>query len=222
MESKRNLNGERPGDLWMPPEMPVSIRKGWFYHDSESPKPLPELRRIWLESIGRGANLLLNLAPDRRGRIADADRKALAEFRRWREKSFGTNLLASATLSASNVRGGSEKFGPGKVCDNDPETFWGTDDNMESAEVIADFGKEAKFNRVKLGEYLPLGQRIDKFGIDAWAGGKWWLIGEGTSIGNCRIVSFKTVSASKVRLRIAKASACPALSDVGVYLDESP
>ena len=77
-------SGERDGALWMPAECCVSIRPGWFYHATEDDKVrTPEnLLDLYFQSVGRGASLLLNLPPDRRGVIRDRDAEALRGFRK--------------------------------------------------------------------------------------------------------------------------------------------
>src|ERR1022692_420784 len=68
-ESRLN-SGDRPGTRWIPAECDVSIRPGWFYHEKEDDavKTPEQLLELYYQSVGRGANFLLNLPPDRRGR----------------------------------------------------------------------------------------------------------------------------------------------------------
>ncbi|MDE6524825.1 MAG: alpha-L-fucosidase, partial [Paramuribaculum sp.] len=73
---------------WWPSEVDVSIRPGWFYHDSQQPKSLAHMADIYLSSVGRNSVLLLNIPPDRRGLIADADVARLKEFRQWIDANF--------------------------------------------------------------------------------------------------------------------------------------
>jgi alpha-L-fucosidase len=49
--------GNRYGEKWVPAEVDVSIRPGWFYHKEEdSTVKTPErLFEIYLQSVGRGA-----------------------------------------------------------------------------------------------------------------------------------------------------------------------
>ena len=61
---------------WVPAECDVSIRRGkWFWHpdDEESLLSLKELKDIYYRSVGHGTNLLLNVPPDNRGLIPEAD-----------------------------------------------------------------------------------------------------------------------------------------------------
>lgn len=82
---------------WWPSEVDVSIRPGWFYHDSQQPKSLNQLANIYLQSVGRNSVLLLNIPPDRRGLIADADVARLKELREWVDANFANNLAAAPT-----------------------------------------------------------------------------------------------------------------------------
>jgi alpha-L-fucosidase len=82
--------GNESGKNWIPAECDVSIRPGWFYHkeEDEKVKSPEELFQLYLRSVGRGANLLLNVPPDRNGRICEQDSVALIGFRRLRNESF--------------------------------------------------------------------------------------------------------------------------------------
>jgi alpha-L-fucosidase len=61
--------GQPHGSVWIPAECDVSIRPGWFYHPEEDSlvKTPDQLWNIYLQSVGRGANLILNVPPDRQG-----------------------------------------------------------------------------------------------------------------------------------------------------------
>jgi alpha-L-fucosidase len=83
-------HGNENGRNWIPAECDVSIRPGWFYHkeEDEKVKTPGELFQLYLKSVGRGANLLLNVPPDRRGIINEKDSAALVGFKRLRDESF--------------------------------------------------------------------------------------------------------------------------------------
>ncbi len=78
---------------WWPSEVDVSIRPGWFYHDDQEPHTLAQLSDIYLQSVGRNSVLLLNIPPDRTGRINKKDETRLMELRRWIDTNFSTNLI---------------------------------------------------------------------------------------------------------------------------------
>jgi len=221
-DQARLNRGDRPGSSWVPAECDVSIRPGWFYHAQEDGKvrTAKDLLDLYYSSVGRGASLLLNLAPDRRGQIHEADVQALREFRRLLDETFGRNLAARATVSASNVRGGRSdpRFRPQNVIDNRRDTYWASADEVQTPELVLELQQPTTFNVVRLREYLPLGQRVEGFALDAWRDSRWIEIAKGSSIGNCRLVRVPPVNTSKLRLRITQAPVCPAISEVGVFL----
>jgi len=219
-------SGERTGDslAWLPGEVDVSIRPGWFYHAKEDSrvKTLPQLLKIYYESVGRGANLILNLPPDRRGLVHENDARALREWGKTLRATFAVDLARGAKATAENTRGGDPQFAPGNAVDGDRKTYWATDDNVTVSNLTLDLGKPTTFNVVRVREYLPLGQRIDSFALDSWQDGKWVEFASATSIGNQRLLQTKPITASKVRLRITKAAACPAISELGLFLAPNP
>ncbi len=215
--------GERPGTQWLPAECDVSIRPGWFYHAGEDAavKTPAQLLDIYYKSVGRGADLNLNLPPDRRGVIHDNDVKSLREFRRLLDLTFATNLAAGAKLTASNTRGGSagKTFAADRVLDGKRDTYWATDDAVTTPELVLDLGTAKTFNVVDLREYLPLGQRIEAFAVDAWRDGQWEKFASGTSVGNRRLIRGARVTTAKVRLRITQAPVASAIAEFGLYAE---
>lgn len=70
------LHGDPLGSAWMPLEVDASIRRpDWFWSTTNQTRllPLEQLLDIYYRSVGRGAQLLLNLPPDKSGRIPGAD-----------------------------------------------------------------------------------------------------------------------------------------------------
>ncbi|MGP5267366.1 alpha-L-fucosidase [Brachybacterium alimentarium] len=80
--------------VYLPPECDVSLRKGWFWQPGEEPKSLSHLLAIHDRSIGLGANLLLNIPPDRRGRLDDADVERVRELAEALQQRFGDPVEA--------------------------------------------------------------------------------------------------------------------------------
>jgi alpha-L-fucosidase len=77
------LHGDPDGDRWLPVEVDVSLRRpNWFWSttNQENLLSLDELIEIYYRSVGRGAQLLLNVTPDRSGRIPEWDARRLREF----------------------------------------------------------------------------------------------------------------------------------------------
>lgn len=213
-------NGTRDGGTWLPAECDVSIRPGWFWHAREDGKvKSPEqLKDLYFKSVGRGANLLLNIPPDRRGQIHPADEKALLGFRKLLD-DMEAHKLPRPNTTVSNVRGKDQKFAAQNLFDGSRNTYWATDDAIHEAWVILDYKKPVTFNTVRIREAIQLGQRIESFAIDIMRGGKWEQIVSGQSIGNCRLVQIEPETTQQVRLRITKSAACPCLSELSLFLD---
>jgi len=220
--SGAHLNsGERPGTDWLPAECDVSIRPGWFYHASEDGqvKSPQKLLDIYYKSVGRGACLNLNLPPDRRGRIHEDDIRSLTEFRRILDATFAHDLAQEAKPTASNTRGDAKQFASKNLVDHRRDTYWATDDNVTTPELVLAFRKPITFNVVSLREYLPLGQRVEAFALDQFKDGQWVEFAKGTSIGNHRLVRGEYLTTDKVRLRITQSPVCPALAEFGLYAE---
>ncbi|MFQ8803954.1 MAG: hypothetical protein ACLR8Y_00985 [Alistipes indistinctus] len=66
---------------------------------------VPQLLDIYYTSVGRNASMLLNVPPDKTGRIPAVDSLRLMEFARALAAEFSKDLAADARVSASNVRG---------------------------------------------------------------------------------------------------------------------
>lgn len=90
--------GTRHGSQWMPAECDVSIRPGWFWHEREAPKTPAQLIDLYYKSVGRGANLLLNVPPNRQGLLDAADVASLAAFGEYRRATFGKNLARTREM----------------------------------------------------------------------------------------------------------------------------
>jgi alpha-L-fucosidase len=191
VRTKDAATGHRNAPNWIPAECDVSIRPGWFFHARENSrvKTPAQLLDLYFQSVGRGANLLLNVPPDRRGLINEADLASLAAFGRIVRETFSRNLAAGARLA-----------------------------RPEPMERIIELHRPAAFDVVRLREDIRLGQRVDAFAIDAWQDGAWSPIAEGSSIGPRRVIRLNgPLSTTRVRLRITQAAAIPVLAEFGLY-----
>jgi alpha-L-fucosidase len=222
VDTKFSGSGTRNGKQWLPPECDVSIRPGWFWHQKENSrvKTARELWDLYFKSVGRGANLLLNVPPDRRGLVNEADAASLQAFGELRRTTFEKNLVAEAKLTASNVRGNSPKFAPENLVGVDASTYWATDDGVTTPELVLRFRKPVTFNVIRLRECIRLGQRIESFAIDVRRNGIWYKATEATSVGNCRLIHTpEYFTTDHVRLRITSSPVCPALSEFGLFAE---
>ncbi len=211
--------GSSDGNSWLPPEVDVSIRPGWFYHASEDSlvKSGDQLFDIYLKSVGRGALLLLNVPPDRRGVIHENDVNALQEFRAKLDSTFSVNLAVSSMVTSSNTRGNDKSYKPENVIDTNRNTYWSTDDNIRKSFLQIDLDKEQKLNYLVIQEYIELGQRIKKFSVELKQKNNWIKVASASTIGYKRIISLEGLSSDAVRITFEDSKACPVISTVGIY-----
>lgn len=217
-ETEHNASGMKDGEFWIPAECDVPLRKGWFYHDNEKPKTPDELFTLYLNSVGRGAGLDLGLAPDTRGRLSDADAASLTAFGTRLEKTYAKNLAKMAYLRAVNVRGYNSIYGTKNLVDDNPDSYWTTDDDFKKSYFTAEFAEPAVFDLISLREYVKLGQRVEGFTLEAWQDGDWKQIHEGTTIGARTLVKLDApVTTDKLRVRFTKTPEVVVLSEFGIY-----
>jgi alpha-L-fucosidase len=151
--------------------------------------------------------------------LNDNDVNSLKKFGAILKTTFAGNLAKGATLQASNVRGkNAAQFGPAHLLDNDRYSYWATDDQVKTPELILNLHQNKTFNVIRLRENIKLGQRIEEVAVDAFKDGKWEQVAIATSIGGNRLIRLpQNVTTNKVRLRITKSPVSIALSDFGLF-----
>ncbi len=211
--------GAEGGKKWIPAEVDVSIRPGWFYHKNEDSlvKSPERLLEIYLTSVGRGSVLLLNVPPDQRGLFQENDVKSLQGFKKLLDSEFKVNLAKNARATASSYRGNAATYDASKLTDGKKETYWATDDDTLTGSVEIDLAKKQSVKYISLQEYIRLGQRVKSFTIDALEQDGWKEVASGTTIGYKRILKIAPVETGKIRVNIKGSRACPLISAVEVY-----
>jgi len=212
-------SGAEDGNRWIPEEVNITIRPGWFYHASEDDrvKSPDRLFRLYMESVGRGASLLLNLPPDRRGLIHEYDIRSLQEWKKRLDETFAVNLAAKASVTADSWRGKSKKYAAGNVTDGNKETYWATDDDVSAGTLEIAFEKPVVAKYILLQEYIRLGQRVKSFEVEVQKNGVWEQVASETTIGYKRILPLGEAEITAVRVKITDSKACPLISNIEVF-----
>jgi len=195
--SEENWNViDRHGYLrWRPAEADTPLRKlHWFWHpnDEASLKSVQELMDTYDKTVGHGGQLMLGLAPDRRGLLPESDVKRLEEFGAAIRERYGNNLMRRRSP------GGEAAL----ALDGDPDTFWSAAVGSRHAVIEADFPKPVTFDRALVMEWINEGQRVEKYAIEVFKDGKWVSVASRQAIGHKKIDEFPAVSAQRVRLNI--------------------
>jgi len=91
-------DGNPGGDAWMPNEVDARIRAQWFWNskNADTLKSVDQLMGMYYQSVGRGAVLLLNIAPDTTGLMPEADAKRAAEFGAEIRRRFGKSIAETS------------------------------------------------------------------------------------------------------------------------------
>jgi len=210
--SQGNVNGRK----WIPAECDVSIRPGWFYHagDNDKVKTPQQLFALYLQSVGRGANLLLNVPPDTRGQINERDVAALTEFKRLRDSSFSDNLLKQASayyefarkdLSSNNLSI--------RSLDSTAATY-----SINLQNFVVQLPQTTKLNCIILREAIHLGQSVRSFKIVLYNNATAIREIKGTTVGNKRILTFPTTQATSFKVYLDDKRGEDNISGVAAYL----
>lgn len=178
--------------FWYPSEVDVSIRPGWFWHENENGKvkSLKHLADIYFQSVGYNSVLLLNIPPDRRGHIHEADVARLKEFAAYRQQVFADNRVQKGQKMWDAVSGDQREY---------------------------ELKSSSKINVVLLQEDIVRGQRVESFRVEARVEGQWQLLGEGTTVGYKRMLRFPMVEAEALRITIGSARLEAHISNVAAY-----
>jgi alpha-L-fucosidase len=206
--------------VWWPSQCDVSIRNGWFYHDRDLVKSAAQLIDIYFKSIGRNSNLLLNIPPNRQGFISDADIEQLSAFSSQLRDIFSKDLFLGSVISASNVRKDISDYSTNNCIDDNPATFWTTERNILTADIIITLPVLEKINIIKLEEAIAYGQRISSFNIYADQDSLWTKIASGTTVGRTRLIRFEPITTSKIKISITNSIASPTLTTISGYFNE--
>ena len=211
--------GVEDGTKWVPAEANTSIRPGWFYHAEEDSlvKTPGELFEVYLNSVGRGSTLLLNVPPDRSGRISEHDVQALLGWQKLIEREFRVDLARGMPASSSSYRASSALYAPENVTDGNAESYWTTDDSVTTGSIEIIFAQPLAVKYIVVKEYIRLGQRIRSFTVEASMDGRWIPVGAGTTVGYKRILKVDMVAADRIRVNIGDAKACPIVSEIELY-----
>lgn len=178
--------------FWYPSEVDVSIRPGWFYHQQEDNqvKSLKHLTDIYFKSVGYNSVLLLNIPPDQRGRISDADVNRLKEFADYRKEIFTDN----------RVKGGLKAW-----------TAWPGDTRVYQLKP------KSEINVVMLREDISKGQRMEAFTVEALTADGWKEIAKGTTVGYKRLIRIPAVEARQLRVKVDACRLAANISEVAAY-----
>ncbi|MBQ9116447.1 MAG: alpha-L-fucosidase [Clostridia bacterium] len=187
---------------YIPAEVDVSVRPGWFYHAHQDGdvKSVKRLAQIWFDSVGSNAFMLLNFPPDRRGLVFDTDARNARLASDFIKSTFAVNLAYGAEVTASNVLGNG--YEADKLLQPFDGCFYAASE--KNTEIIVTMPESVTFDCYSLSEVVELGERVTEHSL--WyldESGEWIKICENTSVGMMRAEHFDPVTACAVKLIIS-------------------
>ena len=206
------------GEMYVPAEVDVSIRPGWFYHAEQDTKVKSsrELDDIWFKSVGRNAMMLLNFPPDRRGLLHETDVKNAVESNRRINKMLSVNFADNARLTADSTYCDKTEIENVTLKDND--LFFTTNETKNAAVIDIALDCDCIYNVLMLGEKIELGERITSFKLEAIVNETETVtVAEGTSVGYLKAVRFKESSYRNLRLTICGITAPVTLRHLALH-----
>jgi alpha-L-fucosidase len=208
-----NVNGK----YWIPAECDVSIRPGWFFHKAEDDKvKTPEqLFDLYLKSVGRGANLLLNVPPDGNGLITVYDSASLVGLKKLKDENLSKNISQQGKgyCIPHNGKRYSDKFIDG--LDETSEII-----SMNQLQSLGiEFATPKLINCIVLKESIINGQNCKK-GKLLLVNAKHELLKEisFTTIGRKKIITFPEMEITGIGLSIENQKAATSIAEIGTYL----
>tara|TARA_B100000886_G_scaffold262811_1_gene187490 strand:+ start:5941 stop:7407 length:1467 start_codon:yes stop_codon:yes gene_type:complete len=209
-------SGQENGTHWVPTETDVSIRPGWYYHPEEDSKvkSLSKLVDIYYNSVGLNSSLLLNLPVDKRGLIHENEIENLNQLSIYLDQTFSKNYVYKQNIESSSSVKGFEKM---NLTDGNLETYWVSRPDDVKPNFTLNFESPLEANTFMVQEYIQLGQRIQAFTFEIMSNGKWEKVYEGTTIGNKRLIRFKSKRIDAIRFSVSKFKKQVVLNNIGLY-----
>lgn len=189
--------------IWSPCEVNYPMRPHWFYKkdDDMLSKTKDKLLKMYCKTVGGNQNLMLGLAPDKRGKFENTEKEILKSTGHDLKVIFGYNLLSEATVAASSELGDLYKA-DNLSADND--AFWSPKESDKNPEITVNFDEPKLFDKVVLKEHIRGGQHVEKFTVYVKKNNKWKKHSEGTVIGHKKICEEKPCETDSIKIVFTK------------------
>lgn len=232
----------RGKSYYLPFEHTICLSKAWNWFQKSRPMPvrdLDELEELFYWTTSNDNTLVINVAPNREGRIYEHEANAVIGLARRigieqgkpLPQRRGDIVSYRADAEASSVYEGKAEYDGSRAVDGGMQTRWAAED--EQAVLTVSFDRDRTFNKFIIFEYQDQHSgddgfsnkrtgRIMEYTIDIWRDGGWTTVYvDDTPLGDCKAVCLpRSYTAGKVRLNIRKASAPPSIYEFEVINEQ--
>ncbi len=187
--------------VFLPAECDCKLRATWFYDLNEDTiKSTEELFGMYEMSVGHGSNFLINIGPDNRGLLPEADVKRILELGERIKAAYGTPVPFAEPIKDGDVY---------------------VIEHSEVNEPDWKIPKEERLsNCIRIKEDLTNGQSVESFSIYGYLPAykhKKILLFEGKTIGHKVLCKFSAMRASKYEVVINSYSGDYAIKDIKAF-----
>lgn len=187
--------------MFLPAECDCKLRNTWFYDNNEDTvKSVDELFGMYEMSVGHGSNFLLNVSPDFRGLIPEADEKRFLELGDRIKQAYGKPLDYKEPVQNGDSYVISHKFSE--------SSEW----KMPSVKNLS--------NTLVISEDLTFGQNIVSFSVYAYLPNykkRKIQVFEGKTVGHKIICRFSPIRATKYEVVINSSEAEHKIKDIKAF-----
>lgn len=215
---------------YLPFEHTICLSKEWNWFQKKEDKPvraLDELEELFYLATANGNTLVVNVAPDRTGRMREHEVNTVVSLaRRLGLKPAaplpsGGRYLDLKAADASSVWQNDPEYAPGKACDGGLQSRWASE--VLTPYIEFEIPKGEKFDKIVMFEYCDTEQlgdfsnrrinRIQRYSIQFLKDGVWQTIHvSDTPIGDCLSLKLnRPYTADRVRLTVAEATDYPSI-----------
>jgi alpha-L-fucosidase len=188
--------------MFLPAECDCKLRSTWFWYDynEDTIKDVEELFGMYEQSVGHGSNFLINIGPDNRGLIADADKARILELGERIKKNYSNPLKFSGVIQDGNTF---------TIANKDCDIFFATKNT--TFEIV---------NTVVIEEDLTEGQSIKSFNLYAhlpYDRLSRILVYIGKTVGHKLICRFPAIRSPKITMEVTESDGTVVVKDMKAY-----
>ena len=219
---------------YLPFEHTICISKEWNWFQKKQPRSvrdIDELEELFYWTTSNGNTLVINIPPDRRGKIMEHEAQCAIALRQRLGIESGKPLPTGGKYldleaTATSQWDSSGEYSPQRACDGGMQTRWAAKELTPSIEFT--LNPDESFDKITIFEYCDVEQlgdfsnrrinRIQKFNIECEKDGSWETIYvSDTPIGDCLTIRLPySMSVDKIRMNVTSSTAPPSLYEFSV------